>query len=110
MVVLAAVDWAIALALLLTQTDTPVAAPLLVLVRRDDHAADSPGGSSGQGRPARPREWSPRVARLVLREPRLLWSAVLLVRRDGVPPVTGLGRGSTAPERPGRHKVVTRAG
>lgn len=105
--VVAAVDWAIALSLLLTRTDTPVAAPLLILaatvmimlqaprVRRMVGVvrADRSRTRWAAVEAALGREWSPRMARLVLREPRLLWSVILLARgrRDGVPPAAGFG-------------------
>ncbi len=103
----AALDWAIAWALLLGRAETPVAVPLLVTaatvlvllqvsrVRRVVRAVRSDRAASrwAAAQDALGREWSPRAARVLLREPRLLWSVVLLVRgrRDGVPPAIGFG-------------------
>ena len=92
---LALVDWAIAVSLVVVGVQQTVAVPLLLVaagmlislqIPRLQRVRRAVAGSEPDRRwpaaeQALGQEWSPRVARLVLREPRLLWSVVLLVRR-----------------------------
>jgi hypothetical protein len=102
-VAMAVVDWALAAGMTATGRRREVAVPLLVAAAGTLVAVRVPalnrlgrrvrlvraGGASGwdAAESAIAAEWSPRAARLVLREPRLVWSLALLVRgrRDGAP-------------------------
>jgi hypothetical protein len=99
--VLAAVDWALAFGLTAAGVHRHVSVPLLfgaasVLLgcHRSQlaHLAAEVRGAPARGisrwtaaEAALAEQWSPRAAALILREPRLLWSVVLLLRgrRDG---------------------------
>jgi hypothetical protein len=105
-VVLAVVDWLLAFGMTAVGVRRQVSVPLLATaaavliafqaprlahIRRALRSAPDPGASRWSVvEAAAAQQWSPRIARLVLREPRLLWSLVLLVRghRDGTPAAT----------------------
>lgn len=106
LMVLAAVDWAMALGWTVTGARRHVSVPLLIAAAsvllgsqwsRHAHLVAEVRGAPRRGvsrwtaaEAVLAQQWSPRVAALVLREPRLLWSVVLLVRgsRDGAPAAT----------------------
>lgn len=98
---LALLDWMLALTMTVADVRRPVAIPVLAVAVVTVWMTQLPrlhriafpviaAGRRGASRweaaeVALGHEWSPRVAALVLREPRLLWSVVLLLRgrRDG---------------------------
>jgi hypothetical protein len=113
--VVALLDWAVALAMTVSGTNRQVAVPVLVTaacvalglqlpwLRPLVHAVRSaPGRGVSRWAAAEAglaQRWSPTVARLVLREPRLVWSVVLLLRgrRDGDQEATFSGHRDALP-------------
>lgn len=98
---LAAIDWLLAVTMVVAGVRRELFAPLLMCAAAALVATQAPraaqvtasvrAAATGERwaavEAALSREWSPRAARLLLREPRLIWSMILLVsrRRDGAP-------------------------